>query len=160
MEKTELLHKIRSARARIDAAIGRVPDERMSDVALYGLWSIKDFIAHLAVWERYAIDVAEALLAGREPRYRFGSVPVDQINAETYEANRDRSLTEVRADAATTHVALLALIEASPDNLLFDGGYWPYTRGYPFVEWIRSNSDEHYDEHLPDVLEYLEQSGL
>jgi uncharacterized protein (TIGR03083 family) len=160
MDKAELLAKTRDARSRIDAAIARVPDDRMNEVSLYERWTIKDFVAHLAVWERYALDVADALSNGREPTYHFGTVPVDRINDATYVANKDRSLEDVRAEAVATYAALLTMIETAPDELLFDGTYWPYTQGYPFVAWIRSNADEHYDEHLPDVLAFLEQAGL
>lgn len=160
MDKAELFRLIGEARARIDAAIDRVPDARKNEIALYDLWSMKDFIAHLTVWERYALDVAEALSNGMEPRYHFGTVPVDQINAETYEANKERSLADIRSEAAATHAKLLAMIEAAPDAMLFDGKYWPYTQGHPFEAWIASNSYEHYDEHLPDVLDYLQKAGL
>jgi hypothetical protein len=160
MDKTELFRRISEARARIDAAIDRVPDARKGEIALYGLWSMKDFIAHLTVWERYALDVAGALSNGREPRYQFGAVPVDQINAETYEANKGRSLADIRAEAVATHAELLAMIEAAPDAMLFDGNYWPYTQGHSFKAWISTNSYKHYDEHLPDVLDYLQRAGL
>ncbi|MBK8134621.1 MAG: ClbS/DfsB family four-helix bundle protein [Chloroflexi bacterium] len=160
MDKSNLLARTKAARARLDAALARVPDHRMSDVALYELWTLKDFLAHLTVWEQYVIGLASDLTAGRTPEYHFNTVPVDQINAETYAANKDRPLADIRAESAASFAAILRLIEDSPDALLFDPRFWSYTRGHPFERWIASNADEHYDEHLPDVLNFLTRAGL
>lgn len=160
MNKAQLLQRIRDARQRLELAVASVPDRHMTDVALYDLWSMKDFLAHITVWERYVVELAAALSAGREPRYHYNTVPVDDVNAETYQANKDRSLADIRDDSAASYAALLRFIEDAPDALLFDPNYWEYTQGIPFEQWIASNSDEHYDEHLPDVLDFLRRAGF
>lgn len=156
MNKGELFQRINAARSRLDAAIAQIPDAHMGDIAVYGLWTMKDFLAHVASWERYVIDIHEALTAGREPRHHFDTTPVDALNEETLQRSQTQTLEAVREEYITTHGDLLRLVEEAPAESLFSADYWPYTNGSTFERWLAVSTYEHYDEHLPDVIGFLQ----
>ncbi len=54
------------------------------------------------------MEVAGALSHGRVPEYRFNTVPVDQLNAEAYAANKNRILADIRAESAASMPHLFA----------------------------------------------------
>jgi hypothetical protein len=159
--KDELLSLIDTARARIDAAIARTPDDRMNEIALYDAWTMKDFIAHLTFWERQVMSVYAILQEGNLPWAGEANVPIDNLNAEVLEGSRTRSLEDVRADAIRIHEAMRAGVAGLSDEALFTPGFFGWLgdqRAFEF--WVKVNSYEHYDEHLPDVEVWLTAQSL
>lgn len=140
--KTELLDRIRTGRVKIAALwVGLTADE-MQQPGYNGEWSVKDLIAHLLFWEQFMIEHAPRLLAG-------DSLPpfeVDPFNREAYEANRYRTLDDVRAAFRASYPQLEALVKGLPDGALdhklaaLDGAALG-----DFVAW---NSSGHYEEHI------------
>jgi hypothetical protein len=69
----------------------------------------------------------------------------DKLNQRDFEANRDRSIADVRADANATHAEFIALVESfSADDIAND---LPYTPGIKLEQILRGHADEHYREH-------------
>src|SRR6476659_6259846 len=95
--KAELIERIESARAELERLIAPLSEEQLTRPGPEG-WSIKDHLAHLALWRKSLI----ALLAGRNRVEAIGLDPagegrqdIDAINARLYERERDRPLAEV-----------------------------------------------------------------
>jgi hypothetical protein len=52
MNKSELLHWLQQQNRQWEAFLDQSGEERMDQGGVAGDWSIKDIIAHLAVWQR------------------------------------------------------------------------------------------------------------
>jgi hypothetical protein len=52
MNKSELLNWLQQQNRQWEAFLDQIGEERMDQGGVAGDWSIKDIIAHLAVWQR------------------------------------------------------------------------------------------------------------
>jgi len=147
MDKPTLRLHIEEGRARLEAALAELPDAAMLD-RIDLEWTRKDVLAHLEAWERRVVELVERLRAGDPLTDR---TETDELNARYYAANRDRSLTDVRAGERAAYGRLLASIDGATDEELFDGSHFAWTDGDPLADWFRGNGDEHYDEHLEQL---------
>lgn len=148
MNRATLMSSITAGRDRLDAALAALSDAAMHD-RIDDIWTRKDVLAHLEAWERRVVDLLDSLQAGVEPGER---VETDELNARFHAANRDRSLEDVRSTERNAWVQLTTALEGATDEELFDGGHFAWTDGDRLADWFRGNTDEHYDEHLEQLL--------
>jgi len=148
MNRAALITAIEDGRARLDAALAALPDAAMLD-RIDDEWTRKDVLAHIEAWERRVVALIERLRAGKAPAER---VETDELNARFYAADRDRPLADVRAGERAAYERLVAAIRDARDEELFDGSHFAWTEGDPLADWFRGNGDEHYDEHLEQLI--------
>ncbi len=107
-------------------------------------WSVKDLTAHVAAWHAEAAQVLAEIRHGTYERRRW---EVDALNRQFYEANKERPVSVVTAEAAASRNRMLAewqaLTEITPDA----------------EEWFRESGPEHYAEHLPRLREWVHTLG-
>lgn len=134
--RDDLARRGREAHERLDALLAALSEEQMTRPGVTGDWSVKDHLAHLTWWGRRVITV---LNGGADPLDVMpgGEKTEDEINANVYAANHDRSLADVRADFEATHRDMQRLIETISDETLAKR-----------EGWISGNSDYHYNEHI------------
>jgi hypothetical protein len=154
MDKQELMAKILSGRAQLDAALSRVDEERMPLIVLHGEWSVKDLIGHLGFWENRVVTLFNTLRAGKIPE---PAPDLDVINARVLTDSRKQSLAEVRRQERNAYQKLVALVKDATDRELFDPAHFPWTEGRPFETFISDNSYGHYEEHLPELTAWLKR---
>jgi hypothetical protein len=157
MKKTELLAKIAQSRAEFEALLARFTDEQLLQPVLPGNWSPKDALAHVAWWERRGHAVINAVINGRAPEYSLDESDVDNVNRQTYEANRLRTLVDIRREEIEAFRALLALTESLSDDDLDNSTKFAWTKGKPLSVLVEWNTFAHYDEHMPDLRDRLTQ---
>jgi hypothetical protein len=155
MKKAELLEKVRVSRAEFEALLAQFTDGQMLQSVLPGNWSPKDALAHVAWWERRAHVVISAVINGREPEYSLDESDVDNVNRQTYQANRLRPLAEIRSEEIAAYRALVALAESLSDNDLTNPEKFAWTKGKSLSVLIEWNTFAHYDEHMPDLQKVL-----
>lgn len=152
MTKAELLDKIEQAWNVIQAVVSRLSEAQLAHVRSADGWSVKDHLAHLAVWERSALAIVRG-----EPRHRalgvdealYARGDFDQLNAAIYERHRADPLEMVLADWSAAHQQLLTALGSLTDADLQrpDTDFLPGERGYPLFTRIVGNTVEHYEEH-------------
>jgi hypothetical protein len=147
MDRSTLRTAIEGGHERLELALAGLDDSAM-DNRIDDEWTRKDVLAHIEAWERRVVDLVERLRAGDPPP---DQVDTDEMNARFRAADRDRSLTDVRAGERAAFERLLAAIDDSADEELFDGSHFAWTDGDRLADWFRSNGDEHYDEHLEQL---------
>jgi hypothetical protein len=147
MDRANLRAAVVAGRDRLDATLARFDDAAMLE-RVEGEWTRKDVLAHLEAWERRLLTLVTALRAG-DPLPP--SVETDALNEQFFQANRDRSLDDVRSGERDAYERMLAAIDEATDEELFDGTHFRWTDGEPFASWFRANGDEHYDEHLEQL---------
>jgi hypothetical protein len=147
VDRSTLRAAIEAGRIRLDDALARFDVAEMLD-RIDDEWTRKDVLAHIEAWERRVVDLLERLRAGDPLTDR---TETDELNAQFYARDRDRSLEGVRSGERAAYDAMLAALAGASDEELFDAGHFSWTEGDPFADWFRTNGDEHYDEHLEQL---------
>jgi len=151
MDRQTLLTNLHAGRERLAAALAQMDEARMVEPVLYGLWSVKDLLAHLGFWEHHIVAAYRTLQRGDVPDPGPDEASLHATNARVFAEHRGRPLADVQREEQEAYQALLSLVEAAPEDDLFDPHRFAWTRGHPLAELIANNSYEHYDEHLQDL---------
>src|SRR5260370_19503772 len=94
MDKTTLLNTIQREYAHFESLVAPLSETQLCTAPFEGEWSIKDIMAHIAVWEQLCTRWLEEFLRGvtPQPAERLE----DGVNDRIYREYRDRSLAEVQ----------------------------------------------------------------
>jgi hypothetical protein len=146
--REELLLHSRQVHEQLEALLALLSDEEQTQSATTeDGWTVKDHLAHLTWWEQRVIRM---LGGAADP---IAEIPGDGedanvVNAYVFAANRDRPLAEVRSAFDASYLAMLHVIATVPDAVLAER-----------YDWISSNADSHYDEHLRILLAWRERAA-
>lgn len=136
----ELIELTEASWARWLHALDRVPEDQFATPGVCGVWSVKDLLGHIAVWDDVAVRKI-GRLDGTEPNGM--DEEVDAINAREAAVRADRTGAEQRAEMERNHERLLGALEAasraSDDDL------------ERVRRWIAADTWEHYAEHTAQV---------
>ncbi|MFI5272143.1 MAG: ClbS/DfsB family four-helix bundle protein [Ktedonobacterales bacterium] len=157
-----LLERIRTSQTHWDALLTEVPAARMTEPGVEGEWSIKDIIAHVAIYEQWTADQLEAARRGETQMVTRPNLPpgantfdTHARNAAYFHANRDRPLGDIMAEARAEHARLLAAVEALPEDALPETSRFEWTGGTRVWEMVAANSYDHHAEHGADIRAWL-----
>jgi hypothetical protein len=122
---------------------GDVPSERFDEPSMTGEgWSPKDVMYHVAAWAEEAATVLGRIAAGTHT----GNDPDTQaLNEEWFEVGRGLDDDVVRIRFAKGRTAMRQAFTRLPE---VDAAAW---------EWFEESGPRHYEEHLPDLLAFLER---
>jgi uncharacterized damage-inducible protein DinB len=116
-DREALLRHYRQMREELLAAIDGLSDEAMIDPSLDG-WSVKDHLAHIALWDEIRASEVARIAAGHESAWRMSPAHEATYGALAYDLRRALSLDQARWELATSHQRLLEAIgSASPRGL-------------------------------------------
>jgi uncharacterized protein (TIGR03083 family) len=146
--RDEVLRLVREGRERLEAALARLPADRLERPGVAGGdWSARDLMAHVAYWEARMLD-----RLGVETAVPMQRGTVDEVNRAVYERSRARRLDEVRAEFDDVHRLLRERVAALSDDEL--NRVPPGRDGHPELLWqyVAGETWDHYPEHVA-VLE-------
>jgi uncharacterized damage-inducible protein DinB len=116
-DREALLKHYRQTRQELLAAIDGLGDQLMTEPSLDG-WSIKDHLAHLALWDDVRADEVARISAGHDSAWRMNGEQDAAFNAIGYSLRLALSLDQVRWELATSRQRLLdAITAAAPRGL-------------------------------------------
>lgn len=163
VSKSELLRTLQTERTAWEALLAEVPEERMTEPGAADTWSVKDVLAHVAVYERWTAEQLDAMMRGESEMYTAPDTPpeantddMDRRNAVYYEVWRDRSLADVRRESEEAFALLRAAIERAPEDLLNESERFAWLGGSPVWQMIPGNAYEHYRDHMPSIHAWLD----
>ena len=137
MTKQELISIIEAERAKLEAVIGTLSEAQMNEPNTVGDWSVKDTLAHLALWTSRNITViyqAEQGQKAEEIDEMFDDA--DALNAADYETQKDRPLERILSDLRGTHKQLLRRLSAWNEADLFDQTLYSWLRGQSLADFL------------------------
>ncbi len=111
-----------AARFRADAerlmSLGSGLSLEERQASIYGAWTAKDVLAHIAAWDRLLVESVGDVLAGKLPALTAHASPAGEtaFNEQTVRAQRETSFDAVLADLRDAHEALVRRIEALSDD--------------------------------------------
>jgi len=160
--KKELLRAIRAERKPLEAALKSISDAELVKSPRPGAWSIKDILAHVSAWEEIFMGWYEAGLEGGKvgkPDFSQAGV-LAEVNRGLYEANKDRSLEDVRAGFESSYESILALVASIPEEDIFTRDKFAWTGTQKLVSYITSNTSSHYPMHLRMIEALKRKYGI
>ena len=142
---------ITTARAKFGALWEDLTPEQMTHVpGPTPLWSVKDLIAHIVWWENYALTQMLLVAGGAPP-----ATPSDwdAINERVRRSTESLTLGEVLVDFVNNEKRVLAAVDSFTfDEIDMDLKY----RGSPIGALLAGDTWGHYEEHTPDLVQYIE----
>lgn len=141
-----LIEKIENSHANLIRLYRSVPVNEVVEPVLANGWSVKDVVAHLAMWEwRCALMLEES----HSTNFPLQAEPdVEALNKEAYEERKEWNWEEVEYDARAAHKALLKAISQMPPDRLTDEVVY---------KSIAIDTWEHYAGHIPDLEQWHKQ---
>ncbi len=116
-DRDALLQHYRQMREELLSAVHGLSDELMIEPSLDG-WSVKDHLAHLALWDDIRASEVVRISAGHDSAWRMTGEQDAPYNALGYSLRLALSLDQVRWELATTRQRLLdAISSATPRGL-------------------------------------------
>jgi hypothetical protein len=165
-DKAELLERVRREYTALEQTIGQLSEAQMT-APIDGSWSSKDILAHIAAWQQILLGLHiggrpfDQAAPGIAANYQTDDV--DTINEALYQRDRERPLAETLDAFRRTHQQTLATIEGMSEADLFR----PYTPpgrdpsdGGQLINWIASDTYEHYMEHRATIQALIGQSRV
>ena len=114
-DRQQLLEQYRAMRAEMLAAIGGLSDAEMTERTIDG-WSVKDHLAHIALWDDIRAEEVERISAGHHSVWRMTGEQDAAFNAIGYDLRRDLPLGQVRWELEASRARLLRAIEQATDR--------------------------------------------
>jgi uncharacterized damage-inducible protein DinB len=115
--REDLLRHYRESRARMLAAIEGLTDAQLSEPTIDG-WSVKDHLAHLALWDDIRADEVERISAGFDSAWKMTEHQDEAHNAAGYELRRSMSAAQTKWELERSRRKLLDAISAAPETAL------------------------------------------
>jgi len=166
--KVDLLERIDRSFTRVELFVRSLTADQLTSPGPSG-WSIKDHLAHMAVWE---LGVVEHL----NGRNRYAAMQVEEaasqgkseedINELIYRQNRGLTLSEVMDLFRRSHQEMVRTLETFGDadlvkpydSFLPEGGRGRGSQN-PVLNTITGNTYEHFDEHLGWIQTQVQKNG-
>ena len=117
-----LLDHYRRTREGLLESLDGLSDEQMTEPSLDG-WSLKDHLAHIALWDEIRAAEVARISAGHASTWRMSGEQDELYNTMGYELRSGLSLAQVRWELATSRQALLDAIAAADERAL-DGSLY------------------------------------
>ncbi len=139
-DRDELLQHYREMREDLLAAIDGLSDERMTEPSLDG-WSVKDHLAHVALWDDVRASEVARISAGHDSAWRMTDEQERAYNVLGHDLRRTLSLAQVLWELAAARQRLVDAIAAATarglDASLYGEAALPSTHEAQHAAWIR-----------------------
>jgi hypothetical protein len=160
MTKQELLDQILQAHAELLAAIDGLLPDAMLRPGVVGLWSIKDLLAHVTVWQSELITALAGLTRPGHIPHIVEIEDLDEFNAEQYHINASRGLNIILEDFHGVHKHLIKTVESIDEKTLNNARRFPWMEGEPLAYLIAENGYWHEQEHARQIAEWRQAQRL
>jgi len=120
--RESLLQHFHGVRAHLLAAIDGLTDAQMTEPTLDG-WSVKDNLAHIALWDDLRAGEVLRLTAGHATVLAMTPEQDLAANALAHDLRKGLALGQVRWELAHSHQRLLAAIRSAAGNALDPANY-------------------------------------
>ena len=160
MDKTSMMNMIQTEYAQFESLIAPLSEAQLCKVPFEGEWSIKDIMAHIAVWEQLCTKWLDECARGETPH------PSERVNIQSndriYRENRDRPLAEVQELFHQAHQQFLQQVDLLFQTLAEEdinaSHRFAWTEAWPgssLIAVIADNSYEHCYDHAQQIRNWL-----
>jgi uncharacterized damage-inducible protein DinB len=114
-DRDALLRHYRQTRDDLLGAIDGLSDAQMAEPSLDG-WSVRDHLAHLALWDEIRAAEVARISAGHDSAWRMTDEQDAAYNVLGHDLRRALSVEQVRWELATSRRQLLDAIAAASER--------------------------------------------
>ena len=144
-----MLERIDTAWREFHASYEGLSDDDMLIPGVTDGWSVRDLLAHVAVWDGEALRFLPGIVEeGRGAGYDTYTGGIDAFNRRASEEHRDRSLARIRQELAERHEQLLAYLRSLSDARI--------SGNVPFRERLAADTWDHYPDHAAAIRAWRE----
>jgi hypothetical protein len=156
-DKSDLLEVIRLEREKLVSLFEGLNETQMAEPGVEVAWSIKDILAHIAAWERVAIDIIQPARDGQPLKPYVPKVfeSIDNFNAVVFDSHKNKDLTEIIGEFEASHRDFMDLIETLTEAFVFTNLPFEGTEELSVQNMISSNTHWHYLEHAESIRKWL-----
>ena len=155
MSVADLSALIRAASTRMELLVAQLSVAEINQPGAVGVWSVKDVLAHIAFWERYAVNILQAAVHGETPMLSAED-ETERKNASVVAQYYQRSLAAVISDWQQAREDLLEAIEDLADEDLNDPNRFSWNAGRSLLDRIAANSFGHEQEHIEQIQAWMQ----
>ncbi len=167
--KDQLLATIGAERARWEALLEEIGEERMTTPGVVGDWSVKDLLGHLTAYTRRWGAQLRGIVTGTPPTMR-DLFDVDVLPEEALtggETGQNAAIRALYAPRSTETVLvnwreatdlLLASVAALPNEDIATLGRIPGLGDRPLADGIAGDTFGHHAHHAAEVRAWLDES--
>jgi hypothetical protein len=161
LDKARILDEMRTNYAALEEILAPLDDTQMTTEGVIAGWSIKDMLAHIAAWHHRLLAWLHASIGHEEPAISGPDSieEMDELNAQFYKQNKSRPLDEVLNDFRTTHLQIMDIVQAMPEEDLTNPQRFAWAQGRPLWQLVAGDTYEHYQEHIGQIQKWLVQTG-
>ncbi len=145
----KLLGRFQDIRAEFIDVLRQFPASKRTD-ALFDHWCLQDVVAHLAGWDRYFIDIVDALEAGNDPPYWESIV---KFNEASVEIRKDESWDSVFDEFVANGEAFIQRYKQIPESM-WTVSFWKDKSITP-EQMLKVNIHHYGKDHLTKVKKKL-----
>jgi uncharacterized damage-inducible protein DinB/predicted RNase H-like HicB family nuclease len=120
-------------------------------------WTIRDLLAHIAAWDRWAMREMRRMLTGGSPDLTAAR-DEDAFNAVAVAAARARTLDEVLVELQDARATWVAWLEALPDDTFFQRRHYQ-EEDWSFPGWLEIYW-QHDAEHATQIAAWRKAEAL
>jgi len=157
MSVAELTALIRATSIRMELLLSQLSVEQFNQPGAVGVWSVKDVLVHIAFWERYTVNMLQAIARGKTPDL-LADDSTERNNASVVAQYYQRPLAAVISDWQEAREDLLEALEDLDDEDLNDPDRFPWSAGRTLLDRIAGNSFDHEQEHIEQILAWMNVS--
>ena len=157
IHQTRLLASMHAGYAAFEALLAPLSEAQMTIPGVNGVWSIKDNIAHISIWQQRLLDVLQAVKDGHPLPHIASNQTDDEKNEQIYQENKSRKLTEVQAELRFGYQQLVDLVSTTFDEELNK----PIDQLNGSTMWseVAGSTYEHYQDHGRIIESWLTSNG-
>lgn len=168
MNKEQLLQTLRDEQTVWEQFLAEIPPNLRQRPDVYGTWSVKDVVGHVAVWERFMTAMIRAEMRNDKatPHEIWGEfVPTpdladDALNEWMAQQIGSRSFDEVLGMQREVRMKLLGTVQAMSEHMLTAPEVTirgiPWKKDHPLWQEIASMSYNHIRDHMDGLKAALE----
>jgi uncharacterized protein (TIGR03083 family) len=158
VNKQELIVYLGEERAKLEAVLAQVKPEQMTQAGVCGDWSVKDIVAHLAVWTSREVTVLFQAERGQKISYGMPDDSANDwanVNAKDYAQQKDRPLERIQEDFRGAYKQLLKRLTAWQDETaLFQANKFAGSKS-SLADKMIGGVGEHDVEHREQIEAWL-----
>lgn len=153
MTRDELLQGLKDGRTELLEAIEGLTEAEATAPDPNGGWTLKDVLAHLAVWEAEVLKALGQVRMGKRPTINdVSDAEVDRQNARWQKETAGRPFDKVLEDLYGARTQTLKVVAQLPDEALNDRDRYEWLRGETLAAFIASETFEHARDHLHEIV--------
>ncbi len=150
-DKSDAMAALEGVRQETLSAVNGVPEDKMA-VSVFGTWSVKDVLCHLASWEQFAVPDLQRVSRGHIPQLAtFRLEDVDGWNAHLMRSRNLFPLPQVMFELEDSRRQLVDTFNTLPDAMFAPG---------QMVRMLTDGLVNGEQGHAADIREWRQKEGI